>query len=291
MALYACDDDDLIFAPEAKRGKTYWCLECFCPVKVRRGKDRFAHFYHLQSSPRCRLYSKSEDHLRAQIQLQKLFPAEALQIERPFVDINRVADLCWEKGKIVFEIQCSPLDPKEAEARIRDYKLMGYEAVWLLDDRRYNRRVLRPAEEFLRQQACYYVDIKPGLTSDYYDQFEIFGRGKRLKKGRKLAVDLQRLSVLSGSYKDFQHLPRQVQIQLANRNNYFFGDRISRAIQAERNPFFALAMENWRALEKQFEILLSQENRKPSIWKQWLRLHFGRPYLTVLDKLLRKVSS
>src|SRR5438128_1692203 len=129
MAHYAYDIDDLIYSADAEPGKVYWCLDCYGPVKRRRGKGYFPHFYHISPSPRCRLYSKTEDHLLAQLQLQKKFPQGILQIERPFLTINRVADICWEKEKIVFEIQCSLIKPLEAEERIRDYRALGYEVV------------------------------------------------------------------------------------------------------------------------------------------------------------------
>src|SRR5690348_8116797 len=107
MALYASDGDDYIFAADAAPGGSYRCLDCLAPVKARRGANRIPHFYHLQRSPRCHLYSKSEDHLILQLQLQKLLNCDTAQIERPFFPIHRIADILWDKEKIAFEIQCS----------------------------------------------------------------------------------------------------------------------------------------------------------------------------------------
>ncbi|MES2272898.1 MAG: competence protein CoiA family protein [Chlamydiota bacterium] len=281
MALYALDDDDLIFASSAEPGKRYWCLECFLPVKLRRGKNRFPHFYHTQGAPKCRLYSKSEDHMIAQIQLQKLFPEGALQIERPFPQICRIADLCWEKEKIIFEIQCSPMQESEAMARIYDYRTVGFETVWLLDDRRYNKFLLRPAEEFLRSCACYYIDLNREGPSSYYDQFEIIASGMRRKKGGKLKIDLQKPAQILAPL-DNPNIPKQI-LKRASLL-YFWGDRLTFALRSEKNPSLMFAMENWRALE----IQLGQPTRKPSRLKTWLRRYIASPYLSYLERLAAK---
>ncbi len=277
MALYAVDEDDLIFASHAEKGKSYLCMECFGPVKIRRGKDRFPHFYHLRSAPQCRLYSKSEDHLRAQIQLQKSFPPDVLQIERTFPDIGRVADLCWEHRKIVFEIQCSPLSVQEAKSRIGDYWTAGYRTVWLLDDKRYNRRILRPAEEFLRENLCYYVSIKQGLESLYYDQFEIFELGRRVRRGARMKIDLQKPYRLPDRAWNKEAFPSQV---LHPRGLYFYGDRSHKALLSHTKPSLSIAMQNWRFLEINF----AKKKRKPGLAEEWLKKWIGWPYLWLLNK-------
>lgn len=193
MAFYAVDQDDMIHASDATPDKVYHCLDCFRPVKKRKGKWKFAHFYHLKSSPSCRLYSKSEDHLVAQMELQKMFPPGDIQLEKPFSQINRIADAFLEKEKIVFEIQCSPITEKEVEMRIRDYGTLGYKVIWLLDDKRYNKRMCRPAEIYLRERLTYYISIK---QLKIYDQFEIFSEGKRIKKGQPFFIDLRFINSL-----------------------------------------------------------------------------------------------
>ncbi len=277
MALYAVDDDHLIYALEAEPGKCYWCLECFLPVKVRRGKNRYIpHFYHLRPSPQCRLYSKSEDHMRAQIELQKLFPEGELQIERPFFDIHRVADLCWEKEKIIFEVQCSLLKLGEAESRIHDYRFLGYEIVWLLDDRVYNKKNLRPNEALLRASLAYFLSLKRNLSAAVYDQFEILIEEKRLKKGKPLFVDLQkpkRHPPLQGN------LPKQILNLTTGR--HFFGDRTHLALKSQKSLSIALYLENWRSLEIQF----AKTPRKPSrIWA-WIQEHILARYHDFLNRL------
>ncbi len=279
MALYAVDGDDLLFASHAEKGKVYWCLDCFGPVKKRLGKDRLPHFYHIHPTPHCRLYSKTEDHLVAQLDLQKLFAPGVLQIERPFIEINRVADLCWESEKVIFEIQCSPLTPKEAELRIRDYGNAGYEVVWLLDDKRYNKKILRPAEGFLRQGSAYYLSIKQALC---YDQFEVFADQQRVRKGRPLPLDLQKLR-RSPENPDWDETayPRQI----LNRQSalYFVNDRLDRALKARHNPTLTLSMRYWRQLETQLAL------QKPSRFWRWFERRIRSPYEALLHRLVNKV--
>lgn len=271
MAFFAVDDDDLIYAAAAEPGKIYWCSDCFGPVKRRRGKRGVDHFYHLKTAPQCRLYSKTEDHLLAQLQLQKIFPEGTLQLERPFIKINRIADICWEKEKIVFEIQCSQLTEKEAAERIRDYQSMGYRTVWLLDDKRYNKRLIRPAEEYLRKQGAYYLSIR---SSECYDQFEIFLEGRRIKKGKQMRVNLQKMYRRSKKNFDSELFPKQI-LEL-DSSQYFHGDRLFRAHQNQ-----TLTMLRWRGLE----IQAGTEELPSSRYKEWFRRHLIRPYLHFLERL------
>jgi competence protein CoiA len=278
MALYAVEDDDLIYAGHAESGKVYWCLDCFGPVKRRRGKLHFYHFYHTAASPKCRLYSKTEDHLLAQLQIQKQFPAGVLQMERPFIKINRVADLLWESEKIVFEIQCSPMTDKEAEMRIRDYRSQGYEVVWLLDDKRYNKRVIRPAEDYLRRHSTYYLTIRAGLDSECYDQFEVFASGRRVRKGKRLRLDLEKIRRMPKIAFNADLFPKQI-TQL-DCTRYFAGDRLYRALT------YPQAMPYWRTLEIQLAV------EKPTIskFRRWLWRHIGSPYYAFLERLIRKMN-
>lgn len=281
MSLFACDDDDILPANSAEIGKIYYCHECFLPVKVRRGRHRFPHFYHLKSSPACRLYSKTEDHLLAQIQLQKRFPEGAIQLERSFIEVNRVADLCWEKEKIIFEIQCSPMTPGEALRRISDYRSVGYEVVWLLDDKRYNKRILRPAEEILRRHSCYYMAIRQNLI---YDQMEIFSFGLKVKKGKRFSINLQRLCPIAANFPE--NLPKQIEELIPNCRLYFPGDRLHRAIQSASNPNIRATLDYWRLLE----IEIGKQKKKSSYFSENIERNLIKPYTHFIDQLIRNMS-
>lgn len=276
MAFFAVDDDHLIDAWEAIPGKVYWCLDCFGPVKKRKGRRRrerghFFHFYHLKPSAGCRLYSKSEDHLIAQLELRRLFPQGVLQIERPFIPIDRVADACWEKEKVVFEIQCTSLSEKEAEIRMRDYKSQGYDVIWLLDDKRYNKRVCRPAEAFLRTRSAYYISIR---RMEIYDQFEVFFEGKRVRKGRPLPIDLRRIYRAPDTTFCEDRYPQQiVKLQVCR---HFYGDRLSKALR------FSTSMLQEKAIEDGWKI------RKPHPILKWLKKYVADPYVRWLEAQVRR---
>ncbi len=285
MALYASDEDGYIFAADAKPGGSYRCLECSAPVKVRRGRDRIPHFYHLQRSPRCHLYSKSEDHLVLQLQLQKILRCETAQIERPFFTVHRIADLLWEKEKIAFEIQCSSLEMSEAKTRIIDYGKMGYDVVWLLDDRIFNRRSLRAAEEFLRGQTCYFFSFQR-VGSYFYDQMEIIIESKRLKKGFPLKVDITKPRA-----KPFLEwpvdLPNRIQERICQSDRYFRGDLIYQAIQAATRPSISWYFEKWRKLE----IELGKARRPPWFIAKLFKRYISHPYIRFLEWLIDQVNN
>ncbi len=69
---------------------------------------------------------------------------------------------------------------------MHDYLKAGYQVVWILDDRIFNRRIVRPAEKSMRQTTCYFATIRGLQFPIFYDQFEIFSREKRVKKGERL---------------------------------------------------------------------------------------------------------
>ena len=266
MPLYALDDHrQIIAARDADEWRRYRCLECNGAMQKRAGANRQAHFYHLNTVRQCRLHSRGIDHMILQTTLQEQNPA--LIIERPFEKILRIADLCWENKKIVFEIQCSPIAWPEVQRRIQDYAREGYELVWLLDNRLYNRRTLRAAEADLREHACYYFSLSKSLI---YDQFEVLSATSRLAKGPPLPINLFRPMSFPLSP------PSPLTRQLNNRRKvyYFAGDLFDRSL---RYPIY---LE--RLIEHEDRILAQEKNeRKISFW---LKKYF---YIG-LEYLLRK---
>lgn len=220
MALYALDEEsNLIFATNANSSRKYRCLECRGLVQKRSGLHKRAHFCHLGRSPQCRLHSKSIDHLVLQTRLKESIPE--LEIERPFPAILRIADLAWERQKIVFEIQCSLILPVETEKRRKDYAQEGYHLVWLLDDRLFNKKKLRIAEDLLRKKAGYFISFGKALV---YDQFEVIDEGTRLSKGPPLITDLSEPLRLPSILPPLQ--------QLKERSALFRGDLLDRSLQS-----------------------------------------------------------
>ncbi len=220
MALYALDEEsNLISALDASPFQKLRCLECGAALKKRVGVHRRPHFSHLRSARQCRLYSKSIDHLVLQTRLKEAIGE--LEMERPFPSILRIADLCWERQKIVFEIQCSLISPSEIERRRKDYAKEGYNLVWLLDDRLYNKKKLRISEKLLRRDAGYFISLKKGHA---YDQFELISEGERLFKGPPLPLDLSKPLAAPAATARLQ--------QIKGKKFFFQGDLLFRSLQS-----------------------------------------------------------
>ena len=188
MTLFAKDREEIISAWDAHPKKTYQCLCCNSALRYRRSKRQFPHFYHISKTPSCRLYGKSETHLLIQIEIQKQL--RDVLLEKPFPPIRRIADVAWEKEKIIFEIQCSSISEKEAKERELEYQSLGYKVVWILDDTKFNKRRLSYAEAWMRQRHCYFVNG----SRFFYDQSETIQDNLRTKRSRKIPIDLSNVS-------------------------------------------------------------------------------------------------
>jgi hypothetical protein len=95
--------------------------------------------------------------------------------ERRFPSIGRIADVCW--SNLIFEIQCSPIDPQEALGRVHDYASLGYQTVWILSDTLYNQPRISQLEWALQPHPHYFASP----TTLIYDQWDLHTRGHRTK--------------------------------------------------------------------------------------------------------------
>lgn len=145
-------------------------------------------------------------HLKLQKELHRRLSGS--EIEKAFPEKGRIADLFWRD--IVFEIQCSPITLEEVQKRIADYRALGYQVVWLLDDRRYNQRRYTHAELFLRTKSCCYFFRAVGSGWVLYDQEEWCEGRLRLRKNSPEPISLAQSSFQS-------HLPKRIRIA----NNFF----------------------------------------------------------------------
>ena len=192
MAIFAKDQEKIICAWEANPQKTYLCLGCNRPLKYRRSKLQFPHFYH-PSKSLCRIEKKNKKHLSIQIAILKQLSQAKLEV--PFKTIGRIADVVWEKEKIIFEVQCSPISFEEAKMRVLEYNSLGYHVIWILDDRVFNRRRIRKSEFFMRTHHSYFVQG----TDFFYDQQEIIRGRVRSERKNKIPIHLGKTSRQSRS--------------------------------------------------------------------------------------------
>lgn len=191
MQYYALEHNIPILAADAKKGTIYSCPECRHDLRLRSGPHRQPHFYHVKRHPDCSQHQKSLTHIQIQKIVGSLLPPSEAVLEKPFQEINRIADVAWESKKIVYEIQCSSISLEEAQSRCRDYESLGYLPVWILHDRRYNRRKLSAAENYLRTKLCYFTNINEKGFGEIYDQQDHCKGYRRIFKGVRLPVNLQ----------------------------------------------------------------------------------------------------
>lgn len=203
MQFYALEENFPVIASHALKQKDYHCPECGGTLRVRSGPERQPHFYHLWASSSCHQHRKSAAHLQTQLSIVQSLPAGEGRMERAFPEIARIADVAWEKEKIVFEIQCSPISLKEAQERCYDYKKLGYTPIWILHIRRFNRRKISASENFLRKTGAYYTNFDEKGHGEITDQFEINKMHRRLFRGPPVRVDLSKPMPLPEIGEDF----------------------------------------------------------------------------------------
>lgn len=187
----------LVYAVEASRSESYQCTECSDPLRLRGGLRRRLHFYHPQKRTTCRQAGKSLTHLQTQLRLQKTLPAGEALLEHPFISIGRIADVYWEKRKIVFEVQCSTISAEEVTARNADYATLGLTVVWILHDRRFSHRRRGEVQRMLRGYPHYYTNIDAKGRGMIYDQVRPFSP--------KMAVAVSHPIVMPDSLPDKCH--------------------------------------------------------------------------------------
>ncbi|KIC75550.1 hypothetical protein DB42_AA00380 [Neochlamydia sp. EPS4] len=179
MHFYALDEkENLVSAHQADKRLHYYCRECLGLVKSRGGLLRQMHFYHLEPNQSCRQNGKSLVHLQVLHYLQSCLPD--CDLEKEFPLINRIADVYWEKEGLIIEIQCSSISAREIEERNQDYARIGYQVLWILHDRLFNRHRLTAAEYFLQDSLHYFTNIDSEGVGYIYDQWDRIEKGKRV---------------------------------------------------------------------------------------------------------------
>lgn len=183
-------------------------------------------------------------HRSVQIRLQQTIPDVVL--EKRFPEIGRVADVFWEKERIVFEIQVSPISRWEIKKRVADYKKAGFEVVWILHRKTFGKFRMQKAEKTLLQYPCYYTDIDRSGEGLIYDGWRFFF-GKRQY-------------FLSAPFPLHQFRPQKGPPSLTNapsffrkrksRPLYFNGDLLALFLSEPNSSFFFKMKEKEKALKK-----------------------------------------
>jgi competence protein CoiA len=151
--------NERIEAIDASSQVDYFCPECAGIVRVKRGEQRQAHFFHRSEGSSCRIRFKNSLHKAVQAWIiEKLGPQECTE-ECFFPDITRIADVAYHKQQIVFEVQLSPISATEALKRTFDYYRIGWHVIWILHAHAFGRYNATPFEEALEPIPHYFTDI------------------------------------------------------------------------------------------------------------------------------------
>ena len=277
MQLIALDGQKRIHANFAVKQSTYICPECLSPVRARSGPHRQAHFYHSSKNPLCHQNGKSLCHLHTQLAIAKELPPKEVELEVGFSEIGRIADVVWETKKILFEVQCSPISSEEVAKRTADYRSLGYTVIWILHDKRFNRKNLSSAERFLLEQDVYYSSYDEDKTGMIYDQFSLVRNHRRLFKGPKLPLFLSSFYSLK-EISSLPKWPRIVQRSVQMKQIGFQGDLLDRIRLAPPSDW-----ESMKRIENYFldSSASGRSWKKPFIWLRDFYLCFLHALLEI----------
>jgi competence protein CoiA len=271
MQIYALDTEKiLISAAKAKKQQNYRCLECGNAVRVRSGKHRQAHFYHLQPERRCTLHAKGMPHLQLQYRIKSLIPEAELECRFP--SINRIADAAWHVQRIVFEIQYSPMNAEELSQRTQDYRSLGYQVIWIFHDHLYNREKLSSAEDAAQALPHYFSDMDAQGIGSIYDQYAKVERGKRTARLPRLSIDPSKIHFLP-SETNQQTLPKQIAAKIHSWPGYFAGDIVDR-ITNFPNDELQILLKSWEEAPQEDKLLLLFVKQGIDVLIAWYRTLF-----------------
>ncbi|MBN4067248.1 hypothetical protein JYU14_04110 [Simkania negevensis] len=235
MQLFAYSQtNSLTSAHKAIKGQDYRCMECGEVLRARSGALLRAHFYHLTHNRLCRQSNKSATHIEVQHYFLQQLGKESCSLEKRFPSIQRIADVVWEKKKIVFEIQCSSITAEEVQQRIADYHSLGYCTIWILHTKRFNKERITAAERFLKHASLfYYTNITPHNQGSVYDQYDLVHKGKRYNRSVSFPITLSSPKSCLQEEKQLSLLPIFLQRRAESNDLFFEGDLIDSLFKIE----------------------------------------------------------
>lgn len=245
MQLFAYDAfQKSVLASSAQRQTDYRCIECGGVVRVRGGHHRRQHYYHLYPSHGCRSSGKSMHHLQVQWWIQSQLPKEECLLEKPFPAINRIADVSWESKKIIFEVQCSGISAEEIANRNQDYGQLGYQVIWILHDKKYNKYRQTQAEAFLRNLPHYFTNIDIDGNGTVYDQLDNVRHAIRFERLGRYPVNISEPRLQQAAFLRQEAATAPIPEHLSKKMAhpiYFKGDLIDQLSQGDQHLFKKLS--------------------------------------------------
>lgn len=290
MHLYALDEkENIIPAHQANKKTDYFCRECRNIVRCRGGLVRHIHFYHLEPNRACRQSGKSIIHWQIQYYLEKIL--QDCELEKRFHSCNRIADVVYEKEKLIFEIQCSPITAREIEERNRDYQDLGYRVVWILHDGLYNRHRLTAAEYFLQEAPHYFTDINAEGIGQIYDQWDVLVKGKRVKNIGIREVQISSHRINNGEFFDKSMYPKWLLKRIQTWPLYFSGDYIDFLLMQEESQRLSFLSARADEEKKLIDTLIDKP-KHAELWRIFIQIlnAIAFPYRLSLYLLMDRLT-
>lgn len=244
-----------IGAQEAVHQVDYVCPECRGQVRVRRGEERAAHFFHRSEGSSCRLRLKDGVHESVQDWLIEMLGIEGCTKECYFSEIGRVADVAYQPKQIVFEVQLSPMSAQEVVARTTDYWGIGWHVIWILHAQTFGHYRASSFEEAVLSFPHYFTNVgfREGCV---WDELSFVRGGRRRwyvfppKRKDLSSVDV---IVLRDPPRTVSPLPvlfeaqRLIDFRKSSWTCHIAGDWLSNELPARKPPRVAMD-ELWRRL-------------------------------------------
>jgi len=277
MQLYALDEEKKgVLASHAIKGVDYYCPECRSVLHLRGGLYRQDHYYHVEHNRNCRQSGKGQEHIQTQLYFLNSLPTGECELERPFPEIGRIADVYWEKERFVFEVQCAPISSEEVLARTRDYSSCGLTVVWVFHDARYNKWRPTPAEMALAGKLFYYTDIDANGSGEIYDLFALHKVNGDKCKLERLPIDIAR----PGECLEYD-MPKTSSTFIKKRiahKRYFVGDILDQFIKGD--------VDGYCARVEELEVAYADASQ-PS-WRACIAGHIAVPFRVVGQIILER---
>lgn len=217
--------------------------------------------------------NKSRTHLALQRHLMDILPDGQAVMEKRFDEIGRIADVFWAEQNLLFEIQCSPMSRQEMLNRTEAYRSLGYQVVWILHEKSFNKFRLTSLEGAIQDIPHYFTNMSPGGEGVIYDQCCFISRAVRIKTWKRLPVDLslpKRISLPTCCEK--KERLQVVERRMKSWPLYFYQDLVS--------------MDQGECNSSECEEPLAYE-RSVLMKKESLIVKLKRFYLSILHRALR----
>lgn len=145
MLIASTIQNNYCLAEQARLNEIYLCPGCRGPVRLKRGKEKVAHFAHV-SKQGCHGFSEGEsaDHLAGKLAIYRYFAAKVpVQVEPVLSSIDQRPDvLVGEPGQqVAIEYQCSPIGKADLERRNAGYARIGMKVWWILGPNYWRKRL------------------------------------------------------------------------------------------------------------------------------------------------------